>query len=465
MKSADRWCRVLCLSVMALGLVLAGCATDDDGSPADPYAGFGGMPWGGAGGDPIAASGGDGVAPTGGGYAPTGGGYVPGGGAGGSTPPPATGGGIDWNPDEMEYDPECAGSIIDPVPIEMQVEVQVPEVVTTPAPISLYIMLDQSSSMVDNTTSPRKWETAREALKAFVADPASTHMNVALQFFPLVNGQCNGTGYSTPAVNMLALPDTGNVIPGLLDATPEPAGISFTPLEGALRGVTGFCQQYQQSTEGMSCVAVLITDGEPTECAGSVFDPAPDPTALYNIADQAYEQFGVKTFAVGMQGARFDILDQIAMRGATDCDGNPNNGSYACDVRPGSGMTLVQAFEAIREFVTEVQETTEFRTEYEKRISQCEWGLPEPAPGEIFDPTKVQVVLLTDENFDEGGEPLPRLDGGDCGASGSDNVWVYDDPTGFNPTKALLCPQTCAKVTSMVGATMQIRVGCKSPVQ
>ena len=58
---------------------------------------------------------------------------------------------------------------------------------------------------------------------------------------------------------------------------------------------------------------------------------------------------GVKTYAVGLQGSDFSLLDKISMQGgAGDCDlAAP---TYACDVTAGSD-SLVEALNKIREQV------------------------------------------------------------------------------------------------------------------
>ena len=46
-----------------------------------------------------------------------------------------------------------------------------------------------------------------------------------------------------------------------------------------------------------------------------------------------------------------------------------------------------------------------------------------------------------------------------CGANGG---WYYDNPA--TPTKILLCPASCTKVTSYSDATLNIVLGCATIV-
>ncbi len=345
----------------------------------------------------------------------------------------------------------CAGKKVDPEPVEIQVETLVPYEVVVPQPIAVYIMLDKSGSMDDET--PRKWDVAVDAINTFVNDPNSQFIDVALQYFS-GGGNCDGAFYSVPAVPMGPLPGNAVPISTSLAAT-SPGG--NTPVEGALRGLTQFCIQYQAQVQDKKCVGVLISDGRPTTCN-------PDSNALVAISQDAYDLHDVRTFTVGMQGdIDFVLLDNIALWGGTDCTPNPDgtanpvDGHY-CDVRPGSGMTLLQAFEAIREFVTTLEERTEYRTEITTKISACDWGIPVPPEGETFDQGKVNVVFSSPGEDDI---TIPRvLDESDC-----ENVydaWYYDDED--NPTKLVACERTCDFITSVEGAVIDIQFGCETEI-
>jgi hypothetical protein len=53
-------------------------------------------------------------------------------------------------------------------------------------PLDLYIMMDSSGSMIDQTSSgASKWDAVKEALSAFLRDPRSGGLGVGLQYFPL----------------------------------------------------------------------------------------------------------------------------------------------------------------------------------------------------------------------------------------------------------------------------------------
>jgi hypothetical protein len=66
-------------------------------------------------------------------------------------------------------------------------------------PLDLYVLLDSSSSMTEETAAGQtKWDAVRAALTAFLRDPMSAGIGVGLQYFPLtkpgVPGECGVDG-------------------------------------------------------------------------------------------------------------------------------------------------------------------------------------------------------------------------------------------------------------------------------
>jgi hypothetical protein len=180
-----------------------------------------------------------------------------------------------------------------------QVTEQVTEEVITQKPASLYIMFDQSASMGN------LWSPAVTAVKSFINDTDSAGLGVGIQYFPISGGSCSdGAGYKTPDVAVATLPNNAKAITTSLGKH-SASGIG-TPIEGALRGVTQYCLQFQASRPDQQCVAVLVTDGEPELALGC----ERDYDKLAAIAAAAKSK-GVITFAVGLKGANFTLLDKI----------------------------------------------------------------------------------------------------------------------------------------------------------
>jgi hypothetical protein len=355
----------------------------------------------------------------------------------------------------IEVPEEVTEEVTEQVPEEVTEDVT--EDVVTVKPTTLYIMFDQSASMASG-----KWTPAVTALKGFVNDPDSAGLGVALQYFPVSGGQCStGNVYKTPAVGPVALPGSAKTITDSL-AAHSPNGIG-TPIEGALRGVTEYCKQFQASKPNEQCVAVLVTDGKPELASGCTEDSA----KLAAIAKAANDA-GVITFAVGLNGAKFDLLDQIAMQGgAPDCD--TNNTHYACDVSSGADQLSV-ALATIREKVvktvtTQVTHTVTTTVTHEvthtvthtKTVQQvqqstlpCTWAVPSDN-AQSFDQNKVNIRLTNNDMQ----STFVRVNSKDeC----RPEAWYYDDPS--NPKNFIACDQTCQEITAATDAKIDILLGC-----
>jgi hypothetical protein len=354
------------------------------------------------------------------------------------------------------------------VQVQVQVQVQVPYEVHTPAPVALYVMFDRSLSMSSNGL----WTSAVSALKEFVADPASSGMDMAIQYFPS-GGSCNGSGYSTPEVALGRLPGHANAIINNLSG--QSAGGIGTPIEGALRGATEYCKKFQAANAKEKCVAVLVTDGKPEwdSCEK-------DDDKLAAIADAAWKQFKVRTFAVGLKGADFTLLDKIAKAGgASDCDLTSTR--FSCDVSVGADK-LASALGRIRDTVTTIETRVETRTETQTqtrtelqtqiqtqiqtqlqtqvvtrtRPLQCEWRMPVPEEGVFVDSGHVNVSIRG------GSDAALRLGRVPGLAACRDNAWYYDSPT--SPTRLIACPQTCARIESGGYTDVKVLLGCQTNI-
>ena len=215
----------------------------------------------------------------------------------------------------IKNEPTCGATSVaaEQIVVEEEVEVEeivediveeiVEEEVTVVEPLAIYIMVDQSFSMVP------LWFGAITGINNFVSDTRSEGLDVALNFFPPLLGDlgaCDGTGYDQPHVPIGRLPQQTTQITSTLNGLPLPVGIG-TPTEGGLRGGIKFCQDFEAQNPGEECILVFVTDGSPNGC-----DENQDN--LVNIVSQGAAN-GVMTFGVGLLGADFNLLNRIAMAG------------------------------------------------------------------------------------------------------------------------------------------------------
>ncbi len=362
---------------------------------------------------------------------------------------------------ELSPDQSCAAQAVQAETIERVVEVPVEEEVVVPS--VFYLMLDSSGSMVSDpftleglvedildffgigqsAPDPTKWDYAVAGLESFVNDPASAGLELGLGYFPDV-GLCDGSGYDIPSVALGTLPGNAAAFEASLESR-VPAG--GTPLEGALRGVTDFCLAYNAEHPDASCVAVLITDGAAEDCdARSAED-------LAAIAASAAER-GVITYAAGMEGADFAVLDAIGQAGGADCD--PASPGFACDLTADRDA-FVTAMNGIRDR-TRTQTRIETRIETEVQTLPCEWQIPAPPKGQRFDSSRVNVELTLPGAE---GESVPNVGAAaDCGATGG---WFYDDAAA--PSSILACPNTCDALRAVPETRVDLLFGCATVIR
>jgi hypothetical protein len=300
--------------------------------------------------------------------------------------------------------------------------------VTSPAPVAVYIMQDQSLSMLG-----AKWTSVQQAIQAFTTNPMSDGMDVAIKFFAGNTANlldCTGADYQTPDVPIAPLPMNAQPIN---DSVNMHGPSTLTPIEPALRGGINFCEMFAASHPNEKCVLVFITDGTPDLCDGTQAD-------LAQIAADANTK-GILTFTVGMDGADFNMLDAIAVGGGTDCTPmTPGAADQACDVRGGT-QAFVDALNTIRGTIT----TQVTMQHVETKALACEFKIPAPPDGQTFDRDKVNVRLTAN------GVPtdFSRVQSAaDC-ANFNDTGWYYDDA--MNPMKIEVCSNTCAAIKAATG--------------
>lgn len=288
--------------------------------------------------------------------------------------------------------------------------------------LNLYIALDKSSSMAGAS----KWEKATAGLQAFLGDPASAGVRVALNFFPLDNNPtCDQHAYQAPVVPFGALPQNGAPISKALSAT-TPNGFS-TPIYPALGGAILGARAETQKTPGQTGAVLLVTDGKPegpsTSCGGA--NPE-DPNAIAQLAKSGLTTLSVKTFVIGLPGVNQAVANQIAAAGGS------------------SEAILIESVDVQSAFQSALAQVrgTALRCDYALPAKTGEVGI-----GNVN-------VLLTPKD----GKPGVLPQDPDCKGAG----WRYDDPS--MPTRINFCPQSCAALKDDFGAKVQIELGCATQV-
>ena len=297
-------------------------------------------------------------------------------------------------------------------------------------PLDIFIMMDQSGSMGDPTgTGVSKWDAVKQALSAFVGDPASAGIGVGIQYFPkIIKGNiftgdtysCTVSDYSKPEVAISVLPAAG---PTIMASINKHGPDGSTPTEPALKGAITYAQQWASTHPTHTVVVAFATDGEPTEC------PIQDIGSIANDAQNGVNgNPKVLTFVIGV-GSSLSNLNQIAAKGGT-------GQAFVVD----TNGNVVQQFGAALKAI-------------QGKALGCQYSIPVPTNGQPIDYSKVNVQLTL------GGTPalLPYV-ASEAKCDPATGGWHYDDP--LNPTKILLCGQTCTAVTADSNAKVDIQLGC-----
>ncbi len=329
-------------------------------------------------------------------------------------------------------------------------------------PLDIFVMLDQSLSMNEPVSGGgSKWTAVTGALTAFVQNPLSG-VAVGLQYFgqprsasacptgckadadcgpsggPCAAGfcigcvggggfgadSCNAADYAKPDVEIAALPGVASAITTSI-AAHKPS--TSTPTSAALEGAVDHAKAWAASNSGHVVVALLATDGDPTEC----------DVNLANI--DAIAAAGAKgtprvlTFVIGV-GTSLNALNGIAQAGGTQS-------AFIVDTTKNVNQQFLDALNKIRGAAV-----------------GCHYRIPLPTNG-TPDYTRVNVRYTPG-----GGTPvlLPKVaDATQCPASG--DAWYYDDNT--KPTDIVLCAGVCARVTADANGQIDVLTGCQSVVK
>jgi hypothetical protein len=296
-------------------------------------------------------------------------------------------------------------------------------------PVDLFIMMDRSQSMgfaVEGSNMTR-WEALRDAVQAFVEDPAAGDIGAGIGFFSISGGavddlDCNVDNYAEPVVPIGLLSDVG---PDLVTAIEDVTPAGLTPTVPALEGAISYAQSWAQANPDRATVVVLVSDGFPTQCSTA-------PEQIAAVAKAGYESDEhIRTYVIGVgEVAKFN-LDNYARAGGT------------------VNALLTESDDVSASFVDALHNVTNSEI-------ACEYQIPEPPNGMKIDVDRVQVVYTPATG---GPEEVPSILSLSACANNANGGWYYDDPT--NPTKISVCPCTCARFQA---GRVDVRLGCKPRV-
>lgn len=241
---------------------------------------------------------------------------------------------------------------------------------------------------------------------------------------------CDASVYAKPAVEIGALPDHAQTLIDSLDATMT---TGRTPTAAALSGALKQAQDYAKSQASHRVVAVLATDGLPTEC-----DPL-DAAGVGNLARDALAGTPrIPTYVVGVFGPD-----------DTDAKGNLN--TWAAAGGTSTAFIVDPTQDVAQQFLDALDKIR-------SGSIACEYQLPPSPKGSDLDLDRVNVALV------EASKTSDFLYVGDESRCGLTPLgWHYDaDPMSGKPTKIIVCAQACDTLKSTDNGRVEVRLGCKT---
>lgn len=244
---------------------------------------------------------------------------------------------------------------------------------------------------------------------------------------------CEVADYASPAVPIEVLPAAAPALIASMTGT-DPEGA--TPTGPALQGAIDHASDWAVANPTHKVVALLATDGLPTECSPLDNDGLAQIAAAGLAGDPSVSTFVIGVFAGNDMAAKATI-DAIAVAGGTDA-------GFYVDAQQDVGQAFIDALNAIR-----------------GAKLACEYQIPEPPPNEMLDYQKVNV-LHTPDGADMP-VPVPYVGSADL-CDPMTGGWYYDvDPLmGGTPTKIIICPATCDSFG--LGGVVDLQLGCETVV-
>ncbi len=298
-------------------------------------------------------------------------------------------------------------------------------------PLNIFIALDVSGSMVN----AGHWPNVKGGLKSFFGDAQSAGLRIALIYFPKKSPlTCDPNAYTTPEVPLGALTSDPapadaqeQALSSSLDANTPVSG-QFTPMYGGLGGALQAAQAHVNANPGDKAAVILVTDGIPEASYCSSFQ-----LQIANIAGLAATAFAgppsVITFALGLQGSKEADLKTIANAGGGD--------AFFLGSGSNAQQLLIDKLKSIS-----------------GSLLACDYAMPKSGPGQSVDPGKVNVTFTPGVG---GIQQLYKVDDPSKCVPGG---WHYDNEQ--NPTKIVLCPDTCKAVQADQKGKIDIVLGCAS---
>jgi hypothetical protein len=252
--------------------------------------------------------------------------------------------------------------------------------------------------------------------------------------------QCDADAYATPAVEIVPLGTSSATLIASVEAQ-LPDG--DTPTPPALSGAIRHAQQWATAHPGHTVVAVLATDGLPTECLSN------DASFLGTVPTEALVDDVAAIANEGLRGSPSIATFVIGVFSGADAGAPANLARIADAGGTGTAQIIDTGGDVTQQFLRALNAIRKSRL-------ACEFQLPAPMAGDKLDYFAVNV------EFADGATTTPLYYIGAPERCDAEGGWYYDDRAGVNPTKILVCPSNCERFQQATSGAVQIKLGCKT---
>ncbi len=305
-------------------------------------------------------------------------------------------------------------------------------------PVSLMILVDRSSSMVNNNTAEGKtrWQAAVDAFDGLLSDWDRGNIKLGLDYFPDGSGRAKtgfiaDCGADNPVQRDCADNNAGRILERIKQDSPEKFG-NMTPMYCAMNNFSNKTYAPGCAQEGLEQYLLVVSDGSDNcglDCNCATQDECDDRDTwtsseqLAELSKALLDEAGVRTFVIGFGGGVDGLkLDAIAQNGGT---------AFTSYIPAEDGTKLEESFDMVA-----------------GSLISCTWKLKDP--DDAADPNKVNIL------FDE--EPIPNIGSKDCATT---RGWRWLDDA---HAAVQFCGSACSDVKSQKVDSIQAVWGCDTIV-
>jgi hypothetical protein len=251
---------------------------------------------------------------------------------------------------------------------------------------------------------------------------------------------CDAAAYAAAEVPIAELPGAAAALVSSLQAK-EPDG--KTPTAPALSGAIEHVKAWKAAHPDHTVVALLATDGLPTECFVDPLGTSEEGIAEVTAIAADGLAAGVQTFVIGVFTAAEEVqlgaranLNAVAMAGGTEQ-------AFLVDASQDVAMQFLDALNEIRG----------------ARLS-CEFQLPVADATREVDLSKVNVDFTNGTTTTR----VPHVVS-QSACDASRGGWYYDvAPSAGEPSRIIICPTSCQAFQAAQNGSVQIELGCATEV-